>query len=99
MVEIIKQPIDLQDSELKKLFVSVINFNFDEWLINELKITKTTYEDMGSIVDINCFNSGYSIIVKDDYKIEISSYNSNHTANIIDVFNCLLEIGAIKINN
>lgn len=99
MVEIIKQPIDLQESELKKLFVSVINFDFDEWLINELKITKTTYGEMGSIVDINCFNSGYSIIVKDDYKIEISSYNSNHTANIIDVFNCLLEIGAIKINN
>jgi hypothetical protein len=89
----------LQESELKKLFISVINFDFDEWLINELKITKTTYEDMGSIIDINCFNSGYSIVIKDDYKIEISSYNSNHTANIIDVLNCLLEIGAIKINN
>jgi hypothetical protein len=99
MVEIVKKPIDLQESELKKLFISVINFDFDEWLINELKITKTTYEDMGSIIDINCFNSGYSIVIKDDYKIEISSYNSNHTANIIDVLNCLLEIGAIKINN
>jgi hypothetical protein len=100
MVEIVKQPIDLQDSELKKLFVSIIDFKFDDWIINELEIKKSEIDDTESIIDINCHNTGYSLMIYNNYKIDIESFDSNYNiTNIIDVFNCLLEIGAIKIKN
>lgn len=100
MIEILKKPIDLQDSELKKIFKSIIDFKFDDWIIDELKINRTKFDDIESIIDINCHNTGYSLVIKENYNINIESFDSsNNTINMIDVLNCLLEIGAIKINN
>lgn len=99
MIEILKKPVDLQDSELKKLFTSIIDFKFDDWIIDELKINREKIDDTESIIDINCENTGYSMIIKENYKIDIESFDSNSTIKMIDVLNCLLEIGAIKINN
>lgn len=98
MIEILKQPIDLSNDELKKIYESATTFSFDKWIIDDLKIEKDLYLFIPTIY-IVCNNTGFSLTIKGEYNIEItSSIGYKSIYNTIDLMKCLLEIGAIKIN-
>jgi len=97
-IEVLKQPIDLSNKELTKIYESTIDCSFDKWIIDELLINKDIYSQV-PVVNISCKNTGYSLNIKGCYNVELSSsvgYKSR--VNVFGLFKCLFEIEAIKIN-
>jgi hypothetical protein len=98
MIEILKKPIDLNNEELKKIYESATTFSFDKWIIDDLKIERDLYSIIPTIY-IVCDNTGFSLTIKGEYNIEItSSIGHKSMYNTIDLMKCLIEIGAVKYN-
>jgi len=98
MIEVLKKPIDLEEQELAKIFDSVIDHHFDKWILDDLNINKEISSSIES-VNVFCESTGYSLTIIGKYDIELSSLiGCKITLNTINLFKCLLEIGAIKIN-
>jgi hypothetical protein len=98
MIQVLKQPIDLNDDELAKIFDAVIDHPFDKWILDDLNINKDVHSFIHR-VNIFCENTGYSVNIIGKYHIEVSSsVGYKVKLDTLKLFTCLLEIGAIKLN-
>lgn len=94
MVEIVKKVSDLTKEDLVKIFKSALP-DVPEWALDSIEVER--WEDM-NLTEINCFNTGYMLSIREDYSIEIeSTVYSKNKFNLIPITNTLIEIGAIKI--
>ena len=100
MITILKQPKDLKDNELSKIFDSVIDHSFDKWVLDDLRIEKNNgYGKNINVTTISCNLTGYYLWINEEYIIKASSSEGfDVPLNMVKLFSCLLEIGAVKLN-
>jgi hypothetical protein len=98
-IDILRQPKDLTNEELSKVFDSVIEFDFSKWILEELKIERDNgYGRNLNVVTIHCKNTGYNLLIYQGYVIKASSSDGfDMPLSVISLFNCLLDIGAVKL--